>query len=176
MDNKCRELFLDDIVKVFPIEAGVLTCSVPETVVKDTLAVSELGHSDGTSGSFANLAALTSWLSSRERLSDADESLLCYLLTEAPTVRVQEEQGISGVRYEITLSMNTMYFHSEEKSLFHRLEWNGHDFILEMQDGSYRLLRFFSPAQKFTHEYAGYGAKLTITMKNLTGIQEIVEN
>ena len=171
--NTCRETFLDDIVAVWPLAVGVLTHSVPETVVSDIVDVTTMG--DGQ-GNFSGLSDLRALLSTHYRFSESEDEGYTFLLQEAPTLKIVTERSVSGYQYTITMGMKTLYYGEEEKEAIRMMEWTGCDYVLERQDGSLCLLRYFAPAQKFTHEHSGDGANLTMAMRNVTGLQRIVED
>ena len=164
--ESCKELFLDDIVAVYPLAVGVLTHLVPETVVKDVVSTSELGYDTMTS--------LRLLLASKVRLSDVEEGVNTCLLSEPPILKVTTERSVSGYYYTMTLEMKLLYDHETEKAIIRKLEWEGNDYVLERQDGSLSLLRYFAPAQRCTREKNDEGVNLTLTMRNVTGVQEIV--
>ena len=169
----CRETFWDDIVAVWPLAVGVLTHSVPETVVRDTVNVTDIGNSSGTA--FANMDALRDMLATKVRLAEQEEGENTLLLEEAPTLKIATNRSVSGYYYTATLSMKTLYYREEEKAVIRGMEWGKCDYVVERQDGELCLLRYFAPAQKFTHDMSGEGASLKMEMKNLTGLQRIIE-
>lgn len=169
----CRETFLDDIVAVWPLAVGVLTHAVPEMVVRDTVKVTDLGNSSGVA--FADVDALRALLATKVRLAEQDEGGNTLLLEEAPTLKIATNRSVSGYYYAVTLGMKTVYYREEEKAVIRAMEWEGCDYVVERQDGELCLLRYFAPAQEFTHEMSGEGASLKMEMKNVTGLQRIVE-
>ena len=165
MEN-CQELFLDDIVAVWPLTVGVLTHGVPETVVADTISVSDLGYN--------SLSALRSMLNAKVKLSEIEDGSLACMLSAAPTLKIVTDKGISGHSYTLTLAVSMLYYHETEKTVIRKMEWDGNDYIVETRDGSLCLMRYFAPAQRCTREKNDEGVNLTLTMRNVTGVQEIV--
>ena len=171
--NTCRETFLDDIVAVWPLAVGVLTHGVPETVVSDIVDVTTIGDGQGNFSGLSDLRALLATHCRFSELEDADNTLL---LQEAPSLKIETERSVSGYQYTVTMGMKTVYYGEEEKSAIRSMEWTGCDYVVERQDGSLCLLRYFAPAQKFTHESDGEGASMNMVMRNVTGLQRIVED
>lgn len=166
MEN-CNETFLDDIVAVYPLSVGVLNHAVPETVVKDTVSVNDLGY--------VSLSALQALLSAKVRLSDVEDGYNTCMLSESPSVKIATDRTASGYVYTMTLIVRTLYYREDEKRIIRKMEWEGNDYIIERRDGTYALVRYFSPAQKVVHEVNDEGANVTIVMKNLTGVQRIID-
>lgn len=163
----CRETFMDDIVAVWPLAVGVLDHSMPETVVKDVVTVGQIGY--------GSLSALKTVLATKDRLAEVEDGMNTCVLVEAPALKIVTDRTVSGYAYTMTLGVKTLYYREEEKRVVRKMEWYGNDYILERQDGILALVRYFSPAQKVVHEVNGDGANVTIVMKNLTGVQKIVE-
>ena len=174
--ENCTELFLDDIVKIYPLAKGDLLHSMPAVLQTNTVLVTDLARIVNNSATpFASLSELNTWLSGKQYFSEAPDDALGIQLREAATLRISTDRNVSGYQHTITINLPTKYYHEEERLLIHKLERIGHDFILVRQDGSLILLRYFSPAQKITHEADNAQAQISVSMKNLTGMQDITE-
>ncbi|MBR1377983.1 MAG: hypothetical protein IJ557_02510 [Bacteroidaceae bacterium] len=172
--NICNEKFLADVVRVYPLSAGQIDFALPETVRNNTVTLADLG--------FANLAALEQFLVGKTRFTtvDADNETMPMPLDESPDIKVDTVVERMGHVYDISIGLRTLQFTSAEKAVVKQMERSGHDYILERIDGSYSLVRNFTPAQLVTHteiEREGeHYADISIKMRNVTGIQDIEED
>jgi len=173
--NTCKELFLDDITRIYPLRAGILIHAQPETLRTTHVDVTQLSRTEGgATTAFGSLQQLSEWLAGHEHFTEEPETLMGLELSDAATLRIATESAAGGYRYTLTLTLPTTYYHEEERVFIRQLERLGHDYILERRDGTLALLRYFSPAQKVTHNADGGSATITVSMKNVTGMQDIV--
>lgn len=169
----CGELFVDDIVRVFPIPGGQIQHQLPEVARTRKVTFGQIG--------FEDRAAFQSWLATKSYFSfvDADDDLLLITLRDAIVVDIHTERDIHGYQYTITFSLHTLYNNDIVQSAAAQLRRYGHDFIVEREDGNYGLLRYFGPAQNVDVDVSEgdgeHGVSIKVTMKNVTGLQELTD-
>jgi len=176
--KRCEEFFYENIVRLYPLIKGTMKHLVPETVRKDEVVLSEIRQGDGTA--FADMDALRTWLGAKARFTEWETDETLPLVLEQPVqIKVQRNADINGYTHALTIALELKEYGATEKAMVRQIERTGHDFVAEHEDGRLSLLRLFEPAQKIEVSSAvggdSYGATLTVKMKNVNGIQEIVD-
>lgn len=172
--NRCVEKFIDDIIRIYPVQSGVIQHVLPEVAQVDRVSYTQMG--------FANYEALAAWLTAKYRFTEDEDDGgdHCLLLEEPASLKVQRTRSIIGYEYTLTLSLRTLYFDDAERLVVKQMERMGHDFIIERMNGVFFLLRYFAPAQKVEHEVVEedgrHGSVVTVTMKNVSGVQSITSS
>ena len=164
----CNEQFGEFILRIYPIASGQLTFSLPETVKKDIIQPSDIGMSD--------TATLQAWLATKKRFTELEENNAIEL-SQPATITTKSDIDISGYESIHSIELKTRFYGETERSIIQQLEQNNNDFIIESEDGNYYLLRYFSPGQITTksiiQDDSNHGVMITITNRNITGLQTI---
>jgi len=170
MENRCSENFLNDIIRVYPLQ---LQHQLPPTVRTDVVAYSQLGEFD--EDRFREYIATKPHFTTTDGTGESD----AVLLQGNVQLRDATEKTRGGYQHTISCSVHTLYNGEGERALVAKMEQQGHDLIVERLDGTLFLVRCFEQAQVVNHEVSEednvHGLRVTIEMKNVTGWQELVE-
>lgn len=167
--ERCSELFLKDVVRVYPV---MLQHQIPPTVQTDVVAYSQLG--EFSEERFRQYIASVPHFTTTDGVGESNAILL-----QSVQLRDVAEKTRGGYQHAISCSMATIYNGESERMAIRSMEQEGHDLVVERLDGTLFLIRNFGTAQVVTHEISEednvHGIRVNIEMKNVTGWQELVE-
>lgn len=163
----CKETF-SDIVAVWPFPKGRIPYTIPFNVRKRTYTLSDIGF-DSLDG-FEILLGSVDYYAISDRYSATE---MVEIEEEQNSVRSTTKQSRAGRYHEVTLSLIISEKTDKAIELAEELERELHDFIIQVSDGSYLLLRAVDGAYQCNSEEgyeSDYELQHRITMENINGI------
>ena len=174
MMERCKELFLEDIIRVYPLADGQLQHQLPPAARTDVVAYSQLGsYTEETFKAF---------IAGKPHFTVTDGIGENYAIPVNGNIQLRDttEKTRGGYQHTVTCSLTTVYQDESERALVRQMEEQSHDLIVERQDGTLYLVRCWTPAQLVNHEISeeenSHGIQVRIEMKNVTGLQKLVES
>lgn len=163
----CKETF-SDIVAAWAFPAGAISYTIPFNVRKRIYTLSDLGWTD------------TSILNGMPHYSVGEDYAgagVVELAEQESILRSTTVQTAAGRAHDVSLSLIINENSEKAKELGEQLERERHDFIVQIADGSYLLVRTADNAYQCQtdEEFAiDYRLKHTINIQNLNGIIRLV--
>lgn len=166
----CKETF-SDIVAVYPVQAGKISYTVPFNVRMRTYSLSQLGVS--------SIESLIEKSVSYYSIGDDYTSPTVIELEERKsTLKSVTKETAGGRVYDVTLTLIINENSDKSANLMDGLMASRHDFIVQLANGDYLILRTGECGYlcKGEENFAeSYQQKLTIAIQNLNGIQRITQ-
>lgn len=159
----CKETF-SDIVAVWPLRATSMNYAIPFKVRKRTYLFSELGITDTT---------MLDTLPHYSVGEDYAGSGVVELAEQESTLKSTTVQTTAGRAFNVVLSLIINEDSDKAKELGEQLERERHDFIAQVADGSFLLVRTSDNGYECQteEEFAvDYRLRHTIRIQNYNGI------
>lgn len=162
----CTEI-LSDVLNLYPFRYGEVNYTIPFSIYKHQVFLSELGVSD-----------LSELLNGRKRFSifNSENDEFVVEMEETPTVKSVSQHASMGVIQTVTMVLKLTNIKLEFFPFLDSLVRDGHDFLVECHNQKWFLIRGEETAYQCIAENSiidNWQIQLSFEWTNLNGFQSV---